>query len=136
MEQSVGRSERKTRTARLHVAEMRMLRWIRGKTRKDYVKNQIIQEEAVLEDDDKDWPTKKWRWSLKVRKVRTVERKRRKTKGTKESANTIGGSTERIKSNAQRRSRSLLFITIFGIYHATSSGISSSFGKAWTHIEA
>ena len=31
---------------RLHVAEMRMLRWIRGKTRKDHVRNQIIQEEA------------------------------------------------------------------------------------------
>ena len=29
---------------RLHVAEMRMLRWIRGKTRKDRVRNQIIQE--------------------------------------------------------------------------------------------
>ena len=26
---------------RLHVAEMRMLRWIRGKTRNDHVRNQI-----------------------------------------------------------------------------------------------
>ena len=33
---------------RLHVAEMRMLRWIRGKTRKDHVRNQIIQEDAKL----------------------------------------------------------------------------------------
>ena len=31
---------------RLHVAEMRMLRWIRGNTRKDHVENQIIQEDA------------------------------------------------------------------------------------------
>ena len=25
---------------------------------------------TVLENDGEDWPTKKWRWSLKVRKVR------------------------------------------------------------------
>ena len=31
---------------RLHVAEMRMLRWIRGKTRKDHVRNQVVQEDA------------------------------------------------------------------------------------------
>ena len=30
----------------LHVAEMRMLRWMRGKTRKDHVRNTIIQEDA------------------------------------------------------------------------------------------
>ena len=30
----------------LHVAEMRMLRWIMGETRKDHVRNQIIQEDA------------------------------------------------------------------------------------------
>ena len=30
----------------MHVAKMRMLRWIRGKTRKDHVRNQIIQEDA------------------------------------------------------------------------------------------
>ena len=29
-----------------HVAEMMMLRWIRGKTSKDHVRNQIIQEDA------------------------------------------------------------------------------------------
>ena len=116
----------------LHVADMRILRWIRGKTRKDHVRNQIIQEDAkvcqmstflrqlsgeekktasqekwwtwssrgreeggrpirtyeqirtgryekiwtdswhdwqqtVLENDNEDWPTKMWRWSLKVR---------------------------------------------------------------------
>ena len=44
MEQSVGRLERKTRTD--CIAEMRMLRWIRGKTRKDHVRNTIIQEYA------------------------------------------------------------------------------------------
>ena len=33
---------------RLHVAEMRMLRWIRGKTRKEHVRNQIIQEDAKV----------------------------------------------------------------------------------------
>ena len=33
---------------RLHVAEMRMLRWIRGKTRNDLVRNQIIQEGAKV----------------------------------------------------------------------------------------
>ena len=33
---------------RLHVAEMRMLRWIRGKTRKDHVRNQSIQEDAKV----------------------------------------------------------------------------------------
>ena len=27
---------------------MRMLRWIRGKTRKDHVRNQIIQEDAKV----------------------------------------------------------------------------------------
>ena len=32
----------------MHVAEMRMLRWIRGKTRKDHVRNQIIQEDAKV----------------------------------------------------------------------------------------
>ena len=39
---------RKKDENRLHVAEMRMLRWIRGKTRKDHVRNQIIQEDAKL----------------------------------------------------------------------------------------
>ena len=29
-------------------------------------------KQTVLEDDGKDWPTKKWRWSLKVRKVRNT----------------------------------------------------------------
>ena len=37
---------RKKDENRLHVAEMRMLRWIRGKTRKDHVRNTIIQEDA------------------------------------------------------------------------------------------
>ena len=37
---------RKKDENRLHVAEMRMLRWIRGKTRKDHVRSQIIQEDA------------------------------------------------------------------------------------------
>ena len=37
---------RKKYENRLHVAEMRMLLWIRGKTRKDHVRNQIIQEDA------------------------------------------------------------------------------------------
>ena len=37
---------RKKDENRLHVAEMRMLRWIRGKTRKDRVRNQRIQEDA------------------------------------------------------------------------------------------
>ena len=32
----------------LHVAEMTMLRWIRGKTRKDHVRNQSIQEDAKV----------------------------------------------------------------------------------------
>ena len=31
---------------RLHVAEMGMLGWIRGKTRKEYVRNQDTQEDA------------------------------------------------------------------------------------------
>ena len=52
MEQSVGRLEqwwvRKKDENRLHVAEMRMVRWIRGKTRKDHVRNQIIQEGAKV----------------------------------------------------------------------------------------
>ena len=39
---------RKKDENRLHVAEMRMLRWIRGKTRKDHVRNQIIQEDAKV----------------------------------------------------------------------------------------
>ena len=33
---------------RLHVAEMRKLRWIRGKTRKYHVRNQVIQEDAKV----------------------------------------------------------------------------------------
>ena len=37
---------RKKDENRLHVAEMRMLRWIRGKTRKDHITNPIIQEDA------------------------------------------------------------------------------------------
>ena len=39
---------RKKDENRLHVAEMRMLRWIRGKTRKDHVRNQIIPEDAKM----------------------------------------------------------------------------------------
>ena len=39
---------RKKDENRLHVAEMRMLRWIRGKTRKDHVRNQLIQEDAKV----------------------------------------------------------------------------------------
>ena len=39
---------RKKDENRLHVAEMRILRWIRGKTRKDHVRNQIIRADAKL----------------------------------------------------------------------------------------
>ena len=39
---------RKKDENRLHVAEMRMLRWIRGKTRKAHVGNQIMQEHAKV----------------------------------------------------------------------------------------
>ena len=39
---------RKKDENRLHVAEMRMLGWIRGKTREDHVRNQIIQEDAKV----------------------------------------------------------------------------------------
>ena len=39
---------RKKEENRLHVAEMRMLRWIRGKTRKDHVRNKTIQEDAKV----------------------------------------------------------------------------------------
>ena len=39
---------RKKDDNRLHVAETRMLRWIRGKTRKDHVRNQIMQEDAKV----------------------------------------------------------------------------------------
>ena len=39
---------RKKDENRLNVSEMRMLRWIRGKTRKDRVRNQIIQEDAKV----------------------------------------------------------------------------------------
>ena len=37
---------RKKYENRLHVTEMRMLRWIRGNTRKEHVSNQIVQEDA------------------------------------------------------------------------------------------
>ena len=39
---------RKKDVNRLHVAEMRMLRWIRGNTRKDHVRSQFIQEDAKV----------------------------------------------------------------------------------------
>ena len=39
---------RKKDENRLHVAEMRMLRWIRSKTRKDHVRNQVIQEDVKV----------------------------------------------------------------------------------------
>ena len=39
---------RKKDENRLHVAEMGMLRWIRGKSRKDHVRNPIIQEDAKV----------------------------------------------------------------------------------------
>ena len=39
---------RKKDEDRLHIAEMRMLRWIRGKTRKDHVRNKTIQEDAKV----------------------------------------------------------------------------------------
>ena len=32
----------------LHVAEMEMLRWIRGPTRNDHVRNQAIQKDAKV----------------------------------------------------------------------------------------
>ena len=40
---------------RLHVAEMKMLRWIggRGKTRKDNVRNQIIQYDVNVPETEK-----------------------------------------------------------------------------------
>ena len=41
---------RKKDENRLHVVEMRMLQWIRGKTRKDHVRNQSIQEDAKVKD--------------------------------------------------------------------------------------
>ena len=41
-------ADRKKDENRLHVAEMRMLRWISGKTRKDNVRNQIVQEDAKV----------------------------------------------------------------------------------------
>ena len=40
---------RKKDENRLHVTEMRKLRWIRGNTRKYHVKNQVIQEDAKVE---------------------------------------------------------------------------------------
>ena len=43
-----NRLKRKKDENRLQVAEMRMLRWIRGKTRKDHVRNQSIQEDAKV----------------------------------------------------------------------------------------
>ena len=39
---------RKKDENRLNVAEMRMLRWIRGKTRKAHVRNQILLEDAKV----------------------------------------------------------------------------------------
>ena len=39
---------RKKDENRFHVAEMRMLRWIRGKTRKDHVRNQVIKDDAKV----------------------------------------------------------------------------------------
>ena len=39
---------RKKDENRFHVAEMRMLRWIWGKTRKDQVRNKTIQEDAKV----------------------------------------------------------------------------------------
>ena len=39
---------RKKDENRLHVAEMRMLRWIRGNTRKDHVRNKTMQEDAKV----------------------------------------------------------------------------------------
>ena len=49
-------------------------RWI-DNNREDMCKYELTADmtenrQTVLEDDGKDWPTKKWRWSLKVRKVR------------------------------------------------------------------
>ena len=32
-------------------------------------------KQTVLEDDGKDWPTKKWRWSLKVRNTEIVPKR-------------------------------------------------------------
>ena len=42
------RAVRKKDENRLHVAEMRLLRWIRGKTRKDHVRYKTIQEDAKM----------------------------------------------------------------------------------------
>ena len=39
---------RKKDENRLHVAEMKMIRWIRGEARKDHVRNQVIQENVKV----------------------------------------------------------------------------------------
>ena len=53
---------RKKDENRLHVAEMRMLRWIRGNTRKDHVRNQSIQEDAKVCQMSTFLRQKWWSW--------------------------------------------------------------------------
>ena len=40
---------KKNDTQKLHTTEMRMLRWARGKTNKDHIKNEYIWREANIE---------------------------------------------------------------------------------------
>ncbi len=63
---------RKKDEIRLHVAELRMLRWIRGNTRKDHVRNQIIQEDA------KNVPNVNIPETETIKFVRTYQEKRRR----------------------------------------------------------
>ena len=61
---------RKKDENRLHVAEMRMLRWIRGKTRKDHVRNQIIQEDAKVCQMSTFLRQKRLHWTCQEKKSR------------------------------------------------------------------
>ena len=48
MEQNVGQLQRSSPERKLHTTEMRMLRWARGKTRLDHVRNVDIWKEAHM----------------------------------------------------------------------------------------
>ena len=59
---------KKNDTQKLHTTEMRMLRWARGKTKKDHIKNEDTWREANIEPMTTFLRKRRLRWYGHVRK--------------------------------------------------------------------
>ena len=63
-----GKQQNKTKQRRLHTTEMRMLRWVRGKTRLDHVRNVDIWKEAHIYPMTEFFREKRLRWLKHVQR--------------------------------------------------------------------